>query len=110
MLFRRIISGLLLTLLLSGMLTLAFKVQPADASETIYIRADGSIDPDTALIQRDGNIYTFADNIYYDEIVVERDNIVVDGAGYTLQGSGFWDSKGISKSRFCAPTRELPKS
>ncbi len=86
---------LLSTVILIG---LTLKIQPVNASGIIYIRADGSIDPDTASIQRDGNIYTFTDNIYYDEIVVERDNIVVDGAGYTLQGSGFWGSKGISLS------------
>jgi len=55
--------------------------------ETIYIRADGLIDPPTAPIQRDGDIYTFTDNIY-GKIVVERDNIIVDGDGYTLQGAG----------------------
>jgi peptide/nickel transport system substrate-binding protein len=61
----------------------------------IYIRADGSVDPDTAPISTVDNFtYTFTDNIY-DEIVVERDNIVVDGAGYTLQGTEVPDSKGI---------------
>jgi len=54
------------------------------ASGTIYIRADGTVEG-TDKIQRDGNVYTFTDKIY-DSIVVERDNIVVDGAGYTLQG------------------------
>jgi parallel beta-helix repeat protein len=38
-------------------------------------------------IQRIGNIYTFTENIYA-SLVVERDNIVVDGAGYLLQGTG----------------------
>jgi len=83
-------SRIMLTLLLISMLTLAFNVQPAKASETIYIRADGSVDPLTALIQRDGDVYTFTDNIY-DYIVVERSNIIIDGAGYTLQGSGVGD-------------------
>jgi parallel beta-helix repeat protein len=86
-LLRRVISGIMLTLLLMGMLTLAFNVQPVRASGTIYIRADGTIDPPTAPIQRDGDVYTFTADIY-DSIVVERDNIVIDGAGYTLQGTG----------------------
>ena len=76
----------------------AFKVQRVEASGTIYIRADGSIDPRTAPISTVDNItYTFTDNIY-DEIVVQRDNIVVDGACYTLQGTNAYDSKGISLS------------
>gem|GEM_PF-2854063 len=82
---RKPVSGILLFLLLVSTLTLAFNIQPVKASGTIYIRADGSVDPPTAPIQRDGDIYTFTDNVY-DSIVVEKDNIVVDGAGYTLQG------------------------
>jgi len=61
---------------------------------TIYIRPDGSVDPPTAPIQRDGDVYTFTDNIY-DSIVVERDDIVVEGSGFTLQGTGYYGSNGI---------------
>ena len=78
------VSGMMLTLLLMGMLTLAFNIQPVNAVENIYIRPDGSVDPPTAPITRDGDVYTFTDNIH-DPVVVERNNIVVDGAGYTVQ-------------------------
>jgi parallel beta-helix repeat protein len=92
-LFRKTVSGILLFLLLVSMLTAAFNIKPAKAEgETIYIRADGSIDPPTAPIQRDGDVYTFTDNIN-DSIVVEKDNIVIDGAGYTVEGTG--GGKGI---------------
>jgi len=85
---KRTVSGIALTLLFIGMLTLAFDIHPVKASGTIYIRADGSVEPDTAPISSVDNVtYTFTDNIY-DEIVVERDNIVVDGVGYTVQGTG----------------------
>jgi len=47
---RRIASGIMMTLLLIGMLTLAFDIQPVKASGTIYIRADGSTDPPTVPI------------------------------------------------------------
>jgi len=86
---------MVLTLFLIGMLTLAFNVQPVKASGTIYIRADGSIDPPTAPIQRIGDVYTFTGNIF-DSLVVERDDIVIDGAGYTVTAGGAW--KGISLS------------
>ena len=63
------VSAIMLTLLLTSMLTLAFNIRPVKAEGgTIYIRADGSIDPPTAPILRDGDIYTFTDNIY-DSIV-----------------------------------------
>jgi parallel beta-helix repeat protein len=70
------------------MLTLTFSVQPVEASGTVYIRADGSIDPLTASISTSDNItYTLTSSIP-GSIVVERDNIVLDGAGFTVQGEG----------------------
>jgi parallel beta-helix repeat protein len=80
-------SGIVLMLLLTNMLILAFNIQPVKAAGGIIIRADGAIDPPTAPILRDGDVYTFSDNIF-DSIVVESSNIIVDGNGYTLQGSG----------------------
>ena len=86
--FGSTVSGVVVMLFLTSVLT-AFNVQTVEASShTIYIRADGSIDPPTAFISSLDNVtYIFTSNIN-DEIVVERDNIVVDGAGYTLQGNG----------------------
>jgi len=82
------VSGIMLSLLLVGMLILTFNIQPVKASGTIYIRADGSIDPPTANITTIDNVtYTFTDNIY-DYIFVQRNNTVLDGAGYTLEGTG----------------------
>jgi len=56
----------------------------------IHILPDGNIDPPTANISTvDYVTYTFIGNIHYSfGIIVERDNIVVDGAGCTLQGTG----------------------
>jgi parallel beta-helix repeat protein len=79
------------------MLTLAFNVQPVRASGTIYIRANGSIDPPTAPISTVDNItYTLTGNVISDAdgIIVERNNIVIDGAGYTVQG-GWSSGKGV---------------
>lgn len=83
----KVVTGIILTLLLVNMLTLALNIQPAKATGTIYIKTDGSVDPPDAPIQRDGDLYTFTDNIY-DFIIIERDNIVVDGADYTVEGTG----------------------
>jgi len=67
----------------------AIEIQRVKASGTIFIRADGSIDPPTANMSTIDNVtYTFTDNIF-DLITVERNNIVIDGDGYTLQGTGF---------------------
>jgi len=79
--FLAFVLGFLSTAAFTGL------ASPVIATGTIYVRSDGSVDPATTPIEYIGNIYSFTENIY-DEIVVERDNIVVDGAGYTLQGTG----------------------
>jgi parallel beta-helix repeat protein len=64
-------------------------------SGVIYIKADGSVDPSNVSILNVENVYyTFTADIH-DSIVIERDNIVVDGANYTLQATGGSTSDGI---------------
>jgi len=91
-LFRNTVSAIMLSLLVISTLALAFKVQIVRADGgTIYINADGSISPSTAPIYTADNItYTLTGNItaVINGIVIERDNIVLDGAGYTETGSG----------------------
>ncbi len=59
----------------------ALSTQQLEEIMGIYIRADGSIDPPTAPIKTLDNItYTLTNNVY-GLIVVERNNIIIDGAG-----------------------------
>jgi parallel beta-helix repeat protein len=78
-----------LSTLLLVVVTVACEVQVVSASNgVVTIHADGSVDPSSALITSVDNVtYTFTGNIS-GRVVVERDNIVVDGAGYTVQGTG----------------------
>jgi len=94
----------MLTLLLIGMLFSPINVKTARSTwtGTVYIRADGSIEPsDAPIVTYDNIIYTLTGNITSSEkgIVVERDNIVIDGAGYTVQGTGEDPDKGVDLSR-----------
>jgi parallel beta-helix repeat protein len=60
---------------------------PLKADTTIYIRSDGRIEPSTANITTTDKItYTFTDNNYA-RMIIERDNIIIDGNGHALQGS-----------------------
>ena len=60
---------------------------PAPVPEhSIEITAGGDV-TGTDKIQRSGNLYTFTGDIA-GSIVVFRSGIVIDGAGYTLQGNG----------------------
>jgi parallel beta-helix repeat protein len=74
--------------------TVYFTIDTPFQENIIYIKADGSVEG-TDKIQRDGNVYTFTDNVIEQKIVVEKDNIVIDGANFTLQGGGLEDEKGI---------------
>ena len=99
-LLRKVVSGIVLMLLLTSTLSSASVIQPVKAewTGTVYIRADGSIDPPDAPIQREGDVYTLTDNITSlgDGIVVERSNIIIDGNGYTLQGNKSGDGVCLS--------------
>ncbi|MEM3090910.1 MAG: NosD domain-containing protein [Candidatus Bathyarchaeia archaeon] len=82
---------MLAALLLFG-LSLVVNVKTVKAwSGTITIRADGTIEPsDAPIITYDRITYTLTGNITTsgDGIDVERANIIIDGAGYTIEGSG----------------------
>jgi predicted secreted protein with PEFG-CTERM motif len=90
----------MLTLILTSVAMFAFIIQPAKGewTGTVEIRADGSVYPSYAPISNLNNsTYTLTDNItsYGDGIVVKRDNIVIDGAGHSIQGNGGSFSTGI---------------
>ena len=58
------------------------------ASGPIYIRADGTVEPIGAPIQRNGDVYILTDNVtsQADGIIIEKSSITFDGSGYTVQG------------------------
>lgn len=93
---RKRFSGTISVLLVICMLTFMFKIQSVNAGVTIYIKADGSVDPSTAPISVDGNTYTLTDNIN-GSIVVQKNDIIIDGSGYILRGEG--SGKGIDLSQ-----------
>jgi len=80
---------------LIGTLTVSVRVRRVEASGTIYIRADGSIDPPTAPISTADNItYFFTDNVF-DEVEILKNNILLDGNGYNLQANSSEGEDGV---------------
>jgi len=85
------------------------KIGIASIIGTVY-KADGSVPLSSASIQREGNVYTFTGNVTVDGeatvgIMIDRDNVVVEGNGFTLSSKGvrmgiylfaFDPSRGIS--------------
>lgn len=64
---------------------------------TVFIRADGSVDPPSSPLQRNGTLYMLTGNISsdYEAIVIEKDGVILDGAGFTVQGLGSIYSVGV---------------
>ena len=85
MLNKKFCSIFLLTTLM-GVLYLTIDVHKVDASSTIHIRINGLVEGTDKITSADNTTYTLIDNINC-SIVVERSNIIIDGNGYTLNGS-----------------------
>jgi parallel beta-helix repeat protein len=77
----------LFVIALIGTLGLAVRIQRVQALGTTYIRANGSVEGTPYIVTDDNVTYVFIANIN-DSIVIERNNIVINGKGYTVQGSG----------------------
>jgi parallel beta-helix repeat protein len=85
---KKVVLPLVLFCLTSLALISNAKSQSAGA---ILINTDGTISG-TNKIQRSGNVYTLTDDIYNSPINVQCNNIVLDGAGFVLQGPTGWVS------------------
>ncbi|MEM3378524.1 MAG: NosD domain-containing protein [Candidatus Bathyarchaeia archaeon] len=83
---KQIMAVAVMLLLLTAALSSSLSHSSALTLPVIRILPDGNIDPPNVPIQRSGDLYMFTDNIYA-RIVVDRDNLVIDGAGYTLHGN-----------------------
>ncbi len=52
--------------------------------EHAYIRSNGEVDPPSMPIQREGDTYIFTDNIVNCSIEIQKDNVTLDGNGFSL--------------------------
>jgi len=77
----------------------------AQFTGSVFINPDGSV-TGTSSIQRNGDVYRLTGNIS-GGIQVQKSNIVIDGAGYTLWGNGESSRRGIdlSNDRGSDPSR-----
>jgi parallel beta-helix repeat protein len=90
-------TSVLVLLLVSVVLVAFSQIGVVKAEDTIYINSDGSVEG-TELLQKNNSTYTFLNDIS-GTIVVSKDFITIDGAGYSLKGSGGDSSqRGISLS------------
>ena len=64
----------------------------------IVIESNGSILPSGMPISYSNSVYRFTGDISNYSIYIKRDNITVDGAGFTLQGNRSRTSNGLVKA------------
>lgn len=79
-------------------------IKEVEGVTTIYILPDGTVSPSDAPIQRpDDLVYVLTDNITTtgggNGIVILKDNIVLDGAGYTIHQSHEMNGLDVSSRR-----------
>jgi parallel beta-helix repeat protein len=79
-------TALILSLILCFAVVSISEIGIVKAESTIYIRADGTVEG-TDKILREGDVYTLISDIS-GSIVVERSDVLLDGADYRLQGDG----------------------
>ncbi|MCL1977768.1 MAG: right-handed parallel beta-helix repeat-containing protein [Candidatus Bathyarchaeota archaeon] len=84
---------LIVLLLLSSVLILTSEIVNAQNSDVIRIKADGTV-TGTDKIKQNGSVYTLTGDLQASVgqneafIFIEKSNITLNGAGYTIQGSG----------------------
>lgn len=76
-------------------LTASVSSVKSQTAGAIFINSDGSVSGTTS-IQRDGNLYRLTANLYDSPVVVLRNNSVIDGEGFVLQGAGGWGTPGVA--------------
>ena len=83
-------------ILISLVVSLSIFALPVKAQEplNLTIKPDGSVEPSTDLLERNGTIYTFKGDIF-GSIMVQKSGITIDGAGHTLQGRKVVDERGV---------------
>jgi hypothetical protein len=86
-----LILGLLIPVT-SGVIINFATAYPSVYLPYITIKSDGNIEPQTEFIQQQGNTYTLTKDISGKyALIIQCSNIVLDGAGYTINGSSVYD-------------------
>ena len=59
---------------------------PTEPISYVYIRSDRNVEPETPFITASNGVYTLRGDFTNTSIVIERDGITPDGAGYSFTG------------------------
>lgn len=93
---KRVVKVFLVFFSFLGLFIINFSLANAQQFEEAVINADGSV-TGTSSIQRNGDVYSLTGDIF-GSIQVHKSSIVLDGAGYTVTGSG--EGRGVDLSNW----------
>jgi nitrous oxidase accessory protein NosD len=95
---------LIVLLLLSSVVIINSGTVCAQDSDVIRIKEDGTVEGTDKIVQ-DGSVYTLTGNLQASVgkneayLFIEKDNITLNGAGYTIQGDGLGSAINMLRSR-----------
>ncbi|XHH09978.1 MAG: nitrous oxide reductase family maturation protein NosD [Candidatus Bathyarchaeia archaeon] len=98
------VAALIVLLLLSSVLVTTSRTVSAQDSGIIRIREDGTITGTDKIVQ-DGSVYSLTGDLQASVgvneafIFIEKDNITLNGAGFTVQGSGYGSAIYVLRSQ-----------
>ena len=87
MISKKSLTGIGIVLFLCSSMVILTFAQNNDSpySGIVFIKSDGTIEPSTAPIERNDNVYTLTNSII-GNVTIQIDGIIFNGAGYTIQG------------------------
>jgi len=56
-----------------------------DGLPRVYIRSDGTVEPASTPINRDGNLYTLQGDVELYRLFIEKSDLTLDGSGFTIK-------------------------
>jgi parallel beta-helix repeat protein len=70
---------------------------PPPELSRIYIQSDGTVNPASSLIQREGKTYTLTEDLNNYTLEIQRSGIILNGAGHMMDGSGIGEGIAITE-------------
>ncbi|NLB75849.1 MAG: hypothetical protein GX799_05200, partial [Crenarchaeota archaeon] len=65
---------------------------------SVYIQAGGNLEPSTAPITIENNLYTLTGDLTNTTVKIEHDDIILDGSGYSIVGNDIQFHSGVDIS------------
>lgn len=79
------LTGIIVISLFAYLFIYLPSLSAGDVYPQLYIRPDGSLEPSSLPINRDGNVYTLKADIELERMFIEKSNLTLDGNGFSIR-------------------------